>query len=273
MRNLFTINVKTKEHGFDEFLIRKSDSTLKAQYDENAKLMDGAVKKRFAPIMYLSLTALACGAIGIAIFMSQLKDVDFAQAYSAVGWALYVGIAGIALFVILVLAAFIWMRKFMVNPQTQNFFEEQHELETKITHGLRIPENCAEIDIMYRPYKLKKGNKKFQTKSYVNLPMWVFVEGEKLCFADTFGVWAVPLYSITSITPFPGHATLSTWNKEEKLSSLKYKRIVRFDNGNYIVKGYSSLQFLCHGEEWEILIPAYDIDYICELTGKDSTIT
>lgn len=268
MRNLFTINIKTKEHGFNEFLIRKSDSTLKAQYDENAKSLDDTIKKRFAPLLYISFAACVCGAISIAFFMSELEDADFSQAYSTVGWALYVGIAGIALSAVLFLAAFIWMRKFMANPQTQNIMQEQTELKDKIADGLRVPEGCAEIDIMYRPYKLKKGKEKYQGKGYENLPMWVFAEDSNLCFADTFGVWAVPLSYITSITPFPGHATLSSWNKEEKFNSIRYKRMMRYYKGNYIVKGYYSLQFTRRGEEWEILIPAYDIDVISELTGK-----
>lgn len=268
MRTLFTINVKTKEHGFDEFLIRKSENTLKAQYDENAQLIDGRINKRFAPLIYLSFAAFLCGAIFIAFFMSKVEDANFAQAYSTVGWSLYIGIAGIVLFAVLFLAAFIWMRKFMANPQTQNIIQEQAELRDRIADGLRVPEGCAEIDIMCRPYKLKKGKEKYQGKNYENLSMWVFTADGNLCLADICGVWAVPLSSITSLNPFPGHAKLSSWNKEEKVNSPKYRRKVRYYKGTYIIKGYYSLQFICRGEEWEILIPSYDIDIISELTGK-----
>ena len=267
MRNLFTINAKTREHGFDEFLIRKSETAFKAQYDENDKLIGDTIKKRLTPLIYLWFAALLCGGIFISIFVSEVKDAGFAQAYSAVGWALYIGIAGIALFAIFSLSAFIWTRKFMDNPQTQTLFQEQEELEDKIAHDLRIPEDRTEIDIMYHSYKLKNGKEKYQYKKYENLPMWVFVEDGALCFADTFGVWGVPLSNITSINLFPGYATLTSWNKEEKLNSPKYKRTVRYYKNNYIVNGYYSLQLIHHNEEWEVLIPAYDIDYIFELTG------
>ena len=268
MRNLFTVNVKTKEHGFDEFLIRRSDNTLKAQYDENSKLVGGAIKKKFAPLMCLWTVALICGSIFIDIFMDAVKEKDFAQAYSTMGWMLYIGIAGIALSVVFFLAIIIGLRKFMSKPKMQNLFQEQKELTDKLARGLRVPENSAEIDIMFRPYKLKNGKEKYQYKYYENLPMWVFVENDNLCFADTFGVWAVPLSGITTISPFPGHAKLSAWNREGKFNSPEFKKAVRYYKGYYIVKGYYSLQIMHHSEEWEVLIPVYDIDYICELTGK-----
>ena len=268
MRNLFTVNVKTKEHGLEEFLIRKSDNALKAQFDENAKSRDITIKKKFFPLISLSLVALTCGAVFIAIFMGALKDTGFAQTYSDLGWSLYIGIAGLALFAILGLIAFIWLRKFMVNPQSEEFYREQEELEDKICRGLRIPKDCTEIDIMCRRYKTRKGKEKYQYNIYENLPMWVFLEEGNLCFADTYGVWAVPVSCISSVNFFPGHAKLSSWNKEDWIDSPKYKRTVRFYKGEYVVKGYCSLQFICRNEEWEILIPEYDVDYIYGLIGK-----
>ena len=273
MRSLFTVNVKTKEHGFDEFLIRKSENTLKAQYDANAKLMSGAIKRRFQPLIIISFIALMCGGFLTAFFLDEVSDADFAQVYSTMGWALYIGIAGIALFVIFFAAAIVWMRKFMAHPQTQNLLEEQTELRDKIARDLRVPKESAEIDVMGCPYKLKGGKPKYDYKSYENLPMWVFVENDNLCFADLLGVWAVPLSDITAIMPFPGHAPLTSWNKEEKFNSPTYKRMVRFYKGKYIVKGYYLLQFMRHGEEWEVSIPMYDADVICKLTGKYSAVS
>ena len=143
MRNLFTVNVKTREHGCDEFLIRKSDTALKAQYDKNSKYIDGTLKKKYAPLIYLSFAPLICGAAGIAIFAGESKDAGIAQAYSSFGWALYMGIAGIALFTILLFTAIIRVRKFLNSPQMQNVFKEQEELEEKIARNILIPEGCA----------------------------------------------------------------------------------------------------------------------------------
>ena len=138
MRNLFTVNVKTREHGCDEFLIRKSDTEFKAQYDANSKFIDGTLKKKYAPLIYLSIAPLVCGAIGIAIFAGESKDAGIAQAYSTFGWALYMGIAGIALFTILLFTAIIRVRKFLNSPQAQNIVEEQEELADKIARNLLI---------------------------------------------------------------------------------------------------------------------------------------
>lgn len=273
MKNLFTVNTKTKEHGFDEFLLRRSDSALKTQFDENDKLFNGALKKRFNPLVYTSLALLFCGAICLAIFLEILEDAEsFAQAYSTFGWALYVGIIGILQFAILIFIAIIWMRKFMANPQTQNLLQEQDELKRKIARSLRVPEGCAGIDVLCLPYKISRGRQKYKAKNYFeNLPMWVFVDNGNLYLADTFGIWAVPLSHITSVLPVKGKATISTWNKEEKITAQKYRRLVTLYKGTYYLKSRYSVQFTHNGDEWEILIPAYDIEVVTELTGKYPT--
>ena len=264
MRNLFTLNIETNEHGFDDFLMRKSEDALKAQYDKNNKEIADVIKKRFKPLLIISIVAYICGTISILIFLKFLDVAGFAQ----VSWALYIGIAGLTVFGIFLISALIWRHKFIANPQTQSLDQEQEELLNKIACGLGVPENSSEIDIMFRPYKIINGKEKYKIKRYANLPMWVFVEDDNLCFADTFGVWAIPLSDISSIMPFPGRAMLSAWNKAEKINSSKYKKTVRYDSGNYFVKGYYSLQIVHNDEEWEVLIPAYDIDHIYELTGK-----
>ena len=269
MKNLFTLDVNTGAHGCDEFLIRKSEDTLKLQLDESVKSVDSTIAKILKPLIIISFITFVCGIVFTGIFFEGCRNKNFAQAYSTVGWMLYVGIATLVPAVILFAAAIIWMRKFMANPQTQSRFEEQNELVSKIASGLGIPENCAKIDVLCRPYKLKNGKEHYQGKQYENFSMWVFTENDNLCFADVSGVWAFPISSITSVTLFPGHTKLTTWNKEENVNSPKYKREVRFYNGDYFVKGYYSLQLERQGEEWEVLIPVYDIEPICELTGKD----
>ena len=268
MKNLFTVDLKTREHGCDEFLIRKSDTELKEQYDKNSKYIGSTLRKKYTPFLIIWFAFFVVGGIVISIFLGNLKDAGFAQTYLSFGWALYVGIASIAVSAIFFLTAIINVRKFMKSPKIQNLLKEQEELEQRIAKSLLIPEDCAEIDIMYRPYKIKKGKVKYQNKSYENLPMRVFTEDENLCLADTFGVWAVPLSDITSIIEFPGRATLSYWNKEEEINSKKYKRKVKYYKGDFFVNGYYSLQLMRGGEEWEVLIPSYDIDCIFELTGK-----
>lgn len=270
MKNLFKVNLKTKEHGYDEFLVRKSDRGLKARYDNNSKLFDKTLKKKFAFPFYIGTAALFIGAIFICIFKGAAEKAEnnFSQAYEAMGWAMYLGIAGIVLFIVLFAWAVVGLRRFMRYPQTQNFLTEQSELERKIAQDLLVPEDCKQIDILGQPYKISQGREKGVRKNYFeNLPMTVFADVSNLYLADTSGVWAIPLSGITEIIPLRGRTTLSGWNKSDKVTDKKYRKIVRVYKGKFYLKSRYSVHFTYNGELWEILIPAYDIEVMSEITG------
>lgn len=268
MKNIFTINIETKQRGRDAFLIRRADGTLKAQYDEKEKWFGEASKKRVWPLAYLSYFFLICGALFCILFAIKGDDRSFAQAHAAFGWALYVGIAGIVLGVAFLLAARIRLRKLVTCPQALKVAREADALEEEIAKRLCVPEDSAELDILCLPYTLKKGKEEFQDECYDNLPMRVFVEDGNLCFADVVGVWGFPLSAVTAIVPCRERVKISAWNKEEACDAPQYRQTVKVSKGECVVQGYYSLQSKCGDEEWEVLIPAYDGETICALIGK-----
>lgn len=271
MKKLFTINIKTFERGTNEFLLRKPDPALEKKMDEASATYTAFRGKRKMPLWYTTIQFifLLCG-ICLLVFVSKCTTGDFQRAYSSWAWALYVGAIGLFLWLVMFAFGIIYGSKDKAGPEANYLVQQTDDLVNRIKENLSIPENCAEADVLYLPFKLandgtkKRGSIDF---NYLNMPMWIFKEGENLCFADVTGVWAIPLASFKAVLGINKSATVSQWNKYARPDSPQYSEDVKMNGyGLLQIKKYYSVQFISRGEEWEILIPSYDIDVIAELT-------
>ena len=277
MKSLFSVNVKTNEVSGEEFILRKPDSELSRKSDEASETLSAYKKKSGMPlwyniIMYVFLFAFV---VCIPAFMEGCIDNGFKDTYQRGSWALYVGGAGLLIGFAMYVVKRVRLTKVVQSPEVVEFVSGMDELADKIKANLHVPENCADIDVLSRPYKLKNGKEILGTNFFrcFNLTFWVFKEGDFLCFGCNEGVYGIPLTSITEIITVKKQMSVPQWNKDEPIKDEKYKPYVKANNnGMYFIKKHYSVRFTRHGEEWEILIPAYDIDIISELTGRYPTV-
>lgn len=273
MKQLFSLNVNTNQINGEEFILRKTDTELTRKSDETSDTLHAYQKKSGVPLWYsiikyiFLIAAVAC----LPAFLRRCLDNGFDDAYNGAAWALYAGAAGLLIGLVMFLIEGVRFKKVAQSPEVNEFLSGMGELNNRIKENLHIPENCADIDVFCRPVKLKNGKEKRGNHffSYFNVSLWVFKEGENLCFADISGVYGIPLSSITEIVLNKKSAMVPQWNKDEPIKNEKYKKYVKVNNyGMYFIKPHYSVRFTRHGEEWEVLVPAYDIDAISELTGK-----
>ena len=101
--------------------------------------------------------------------------------------------------------------------------------------------------------------------------MYVFAENGYLCMADLHTVYKIaPLDSFKKIEYITRKSSFDFWTKDEDFDSPKYKEYkISSDKYEtvYYIKNLCSLQFELNGEEFELIIPPYDIYAIEELTG------
>lgn len=273
MNSLFSVNVKTNEVIGEEFIIRKTDPELaKKQTEATAKLSEyqkmSGMPLWYSIIMYIFLLAAIAF---IPAFMEGCFDVGFQAAYQRTSWALYTGVGGLIVGAAMYVIQRIRSKKVLQSPEVDDFVSGMGELTNKIKASLQVPTDCADVDVLCRPYKLKNGKQKTGNHffKYFNLSFWVFKENENLCFASAEGVYGIPLSSITEIALIKKSVSVPQWNKDEPIKSERYKATVKANNyGMYFIKRHYSVRFNRHGEEWEILIPAYDVDIISGLTGR-----
>lgn len=269
MKGLFSVNVKTNEVRGKEFILRKTDSDLSRKSDEASDTLIAYQKKSGVPLWFSIIKYIALFTVICPLeFTSACIENGFETTYQRGAWALYLGGAGLLIWLAMFIIEKVRFKKVAQSPEVDDFLSGMSELSDRIKQSLHIPADCADIDIFCRQYKLKngkevRGNHFFD---YLNLSLWVFKEGENLCFADTSGVYGIPISSITEIVLIKKSVMVPQWNKDESVKAEKYKKYVKMNNyGAYFIKPHYSVRFSRHGEEWEILIPAYDIDYVCEI--------
>lgn len=272
MKGLFSINVDTKEVCGEEFILRKTDSELARKSDEASDTLLAYQKKSGVPLWFSIIKYIALFAVICPLeFVSACLDNGFEITYQRGAWALYAGAAGFLIWLVMFIIEKVRFKKVAQSPEVDEFLSGMSELNNRIKESLHVPENCADVDVFCRPFKIKNGKEKRGNQFFnlLNFSFWVFKEGENLCFADTSGVYGVPLSSITEVVLVKKSVMVPQWNKDEPIKNEKYKKYVKSNNyGAYIIKPHYSVRFTRHGEEWEILIPAYDIDVISDLTGK-----
>lgn len=207
----------------------------------------------------------------LLLFGSILRaDVTWRQAYANAPWVFYICDICAVGWIVLMLAekqkAHRAEQNMDVNAINQNF----EALSSASKEELGVPDNSENIDILFRTYSVKKGKVKNEVffADYINSEMSVYLADNCLCFADLSHVVALPLDSITGLYQINKRVSVPDWNKDEPLKSKNYKPYKVYESdGKIYLKPYFSLQLHDFTGEYEVLIPCYDVERICSLTG------
>ena len=271
MKNIFSINTKTNELNSNSFLLREADEELEwqveeARYREISTKPESPLRRRGAPFPFVFAFFIV---FSIAVFVAKWITYGFSAAYSEYGWTLYFAIV----FTVLGVALFIIFKKLLGKPKSRPEWENLPDLNTlivKTKEQLHVPEICTEMDVLENMYRAApdKPVTSDSCTNFVNMNMWVFKESDRLCFANASGVWGVPLISVTAIVKVNKATTFANWNKSELPSAEKFNGVVKVNNhGIFTMNHRYSVRLMRGGEEWEFLIPPYEIDKIVRLTG------
>lgn len=157
--------------------------------------------------------------------------------------------------------------------------ETEDKLNIKVEHLLKecyeqlnIPIDALKIDIISTKYHTnKKGEHKFANQNLfipINEETSWFIEEDSLFIADLISVIKIPLNSIKALKEIDKRILLRQWNKEESFNSEKYKsyKIKPQNAGLFLIaKTYYSLEFNVDNEEYNILVPKYDLNNLLKL--------
>ena len=103
------------------------------------------------------------------------------------------------------------------------------------------------------------------------MEMYVFEESGYLTLADHNTVYHIaPISSFKKIECISGKSSFSFWNKEEPYHKGKYKEYkISTDKyeTEYYIRNLCSVQFNLNGEEYEIIVPPYDIYAFEDILG------
>ena len=136
--------------------------------------------------------------------------------------------------------------------------ERAQRLDWASRQELSVAENAVDMDIIRVVYQIKKDREK--TLANENLHLYAYCQDDSLCFADNIQVFKIPFSSIQKVVWVKKRLVLPDWNKEEPYNSKTYKpyHIRESDTGEYIIRGYYSLQISEARGEFEVMVPEYD---------------
>lgn len=277
MKNLFTINLDAEDEGFSpEFNALKSrevGSDTSKRLENNAEKYMGLLKKSYLPMPLLIIKYIFL-VLGVCILSVTLTTcAEMGEANKTVYIFLAVGIAFLVGFIILYTISKYKEALVMNSEEYKNALAMSDSLEKSSKFELGIPDNAYEIDFFAWTYKTENGEikKGASDVEYEPCEMYVFAENGYLCMADLHTVYKIaPLDSFKKIEYITRKSSFDFWTKDEDFDSPKYKEYkISSDKYEtvYYIKNLCSLQFELNGEEFELIIPPYDIYAIEELTG------
>ncbi len=277
MKNLFTVNIDSEDDGFSpEFnalKIREVSADTSRRLESNAEEYLGFLKKSYlsVPLLIIKYIFLALGVCILSVTLTTCAEMG--EPNSRVYIFLAVGIAFLVGFIILYAISKYKEALVMNSEEYKNAIASSESLEKSSRFELGIPDNAYEIEFFAWTYELKNGEikKSSSEAEYTPFEMYVFEEKGTLCIADLHTVYKIaPLESFKRIEFIARKSTFDFWTKDEEYDSGKYKEYkISADKYEsvYYIKNLCSLQFELNGEEYELIIPPYDIYAIEELTG------
>ena len=263
MKNLFGIN--NEENNFNKFIVRSASTTSNEKMDELANKGTMIQKKELGP-SWLNLVATKSLWLGVLFIVGMLAAKDgFEAALKTRSYLFYIGIVMFVFGLAYTIIAKMKSKKGKNSETVKNFLNEQEDLKKEILNELRIPENSTKIDILFTKVKENKDGKEVAKSmglfTHLNSEVYLFVENDKVYFADCGAVIEIPLASFKNIDKVNKSVIVPKWNKEVPFNNEKYKeyKVKQNGYGMFYVKPYYSIKLLIDNEDYEMLIPNYDL--------------
>ena len=264
-KNLFSMDVSKDDSQYEcqQFKVRGISAALKKESDELNEELDKYIEKAinsslFLPMIKVFLPVIAVFLFAIGIYFYSLGSVVVAIVMLA--------LAGVSIGLIKTLSRVEKNKEEKRAEKDNDFTRRQESFERASRSYLNVPDSAPEIDVFTNLY----GSEYFEDGEFGNCPMTVFGEDGKLCFYCENGIYGIPTEKIEEIAYVVRDTTFFSWEKEEPFDSEEYAEygMKEDDDGVVSIGAYYSVRFSDGGEDYEIVIPPYDIDEILKITGK-----
>lgn len=256
MKNLFGIN--NKGNNFSKFIVRSASTTSNEKMDELANKGTMIQKKELGP-GWLNIVSTICVGIGLMFILGIFGAKDgFKEALKTRGYLFYIGIALFVLGLTHIIYKKVKSKKGEKSESVKNFLNEQELLKKDILNELRIPGDAIVIDILLTKVKENKDGKEIAKTmglfTHINSEVYLFLECNKVYFADYSAVIEIPLESFKSIDKINKSIIIPEWHKKVAFNNEKYKeyKVKQNSYGMVFVKQYYSIKLLIDNEDYEI---------------------
>lgn len=273
--NIFGIEIKkdVRDEISNEIIYSQrtvSDST-RDMLDISADKLNSWKSKSLLPVWLIIIKYIAIY-LAICITLGIFKaDVSISKAFENADYLFFVGGICWIIFIAIIIYNSKLERKISQSDELSADLFDLDNISCLACQELGIPENAESIDVLFEKYKIKNNEVKhvnYPMFSHLNLDRFIYVQNSMICIANLYSVIEFPINSVTSITPEKKKATLPEWHKSIPLNdeSLKKYKILTNNQGSIITK-YYKITVKTSNREFYFLIPNYDIELFCNITG------
>lgn len=277
MKNLFSFNVKTEEQPYNNYIVKKTDSSVTDKQTETLKKVNEFQKKYSLPV-YFKVIMYICGFAAVIIFFSVIRacaeGTPVSKAYRNAPYLFYIGGAGLLIFLILFGISRFLVIKGQKDPELQIIAQQVENTVVSSFEDLGVPDGAAEISVIIYAFKTNKKGKEKPASPFMKYSaheMKLYADTETLYLADIYSVTAIPFSDIRQIVENRKRVQIPEWTKDEKPNSPKYKpyKVRAFQYGFTV--GTYSMQISFDGDEREVVFPNYEIETL--KTYVDAPVT
>lgn len=255
MKNLFGFDVKTKAQNSEPFKLRFAEDTkVEEKMDDAFTEIWKAKRQASLPVWLLiaSFIFIMGGMIMIVLLGSAETDEEMKTAVIVASVGAGLTVCGL----VILLINYLRMRKLTTSAYYQSLLEKKQSAEKLCFEYLGVPGGAEEITLL-SAYDEKK-NPLFACEK-----VKIFTENGNLCLANAYEVVAVPLREITAIYSVRMKTTFYCADEDEQMKSAEAKRLglkINRKNSNYIAAYRYSAHVMHGAEEFEIVIPPYELE-------------
>ncbi len=274
MKEFFAVDVNTESSESSNVVERSLTKKLLSAQEKYTQDMQEFEKRASVSPAHSSMKAAACfiALFALAIFFGFLTKIESASEIKPIHWVLLtVGICSVTIATILHFLGKSKAKKVASDERYLNLIKEGEKIYDECLKELKVPKNAKNIDLFLYVYTSKGGEDKPITKlfKYVNTPVKVFTEGDKLMIADLQTVFAFEKKWFKSYEIIEQKTTFNAWNKDESALSSNYKEYKIRTNGVGVlsVKNCYNVILEKDGSEFSIVVPPYDAKEFLKLCG------
>lgn len=281
MKPLFCIDVTLDKNNEivngSEFITRTASKQKIEEYENKQEALEQTVEKSKLPLL-LRIIKYLCGLFFLMVLAASAK-AGFEMALKNAPILVMSGALCGILWIILHFVSKGKEKKVLKEENAEQQSKEIYEDFKNIHNELNVPDDAAEIDVLFFKYKMKNGKinpylSGLQTTAYMNMSVKLYETKDELHIADLKSVYSFAKSELKVITTINKRISVPTWNKDEDPRRGSFKRYKMTVNniGNVFFKPYYILEIEHGSQIFGIYFPCYELEIFEHLTGLKAEI-
>ena len=278
MKNIFGVQKDNEKIDGQKYIVRSLSEQLVQERDNFNKEFEEHTKKASLP-KFINIIRSILGFIFFFILIGtikSLKEISLKEAFTNAPYLFIIAIVSLVAYITITFIGKKKLKKVLESDEFNSFNNNSETLLARLLNDLRISHDSKQVDVLLYAYSLNKNNKEknmtaLQMSKYINMELYLFKENDSLCLANLDEVVSIPLRDIKEIVKVNKKIDMMQWNKDEAYNKGRYKeyKITMNQYNIYFFKPYYSIRINDGTEEFEIIVPPYDIEFFNDILNLE----